>query len=104
MKFNFGATLHRVVSLDIADAAFTPDTSELRSQWQGKFEQLLTVLEEGPAVLRLTYLGDVESRSLAKTRLKKIEQEITRRWDSAQRTYRLTLESKIFWRHGAPLK
>ena len=55
-------------------------------------------------MLRLTYLGDVESRSLAKTRLKKIEQEIPRRWDAIQRPYRLTLESKIFWRHGAPLK
>ena len=34
LKFSFGASIHRVVGLDLADSVFEPGTSELRTQWK----------------------------------------------------------------------
>jgi uncharacterized repeat protein (TIGR01451 family) len=60
LRFDFGATIHRVVTLDMADAAYEPGTTELRLQWQGRLDQLLQLVREAPSVLRLSYLADVE--------------------------------------------
>lgn len=104
MRFNFGATLHRVVTMDIADAAFEPDTTLLRLQWRDKFDQLLELLSQAPSLLRLSYLADVEAEPLIDARLKMIRNEMKRRWDGDERDYSLTIETEIFWRRGAPLK
>ena len=57
IRFNFGATIHRVVRIDIADGVFEPKTSELRLQWKPRIDQLLEELRRAPSVLRLSYLG-----------------------------------------------
>ncbi len=103
MKFNFGATLHRTVSIDIADAAFEPGTTVLRLQWRDKLDQLLGVLKQGPAILRLSYLGDVESQTLAEKRLASFSREIEMRWNAEKRDYVLNVEKEFFWRRGAPV-
>ena len=41
LKINFGASIHRVVGLDIADAVFEPGTAEMRPQWRPRIELLL---------------------------------------------------------------
>jgi uncharacterized repeat protein (TIGR01451 family) len=104
MRYNFGATLHRVVSINIADAAFEKEGKQLRPQWRDKFDQLLDVLQESPSILRLSYLGDVESEKLVNERLKMIRSEMKKRWDELDRDYSLTMETEIFWRRGAPVK
>ena len=34
LRFNFGASIHRVVGLEMADAVFEPGTTEMRVQWR----------------------------------------------------------------------
>jgi uncharacterized repeat protein (TIGR01451 family)/fimbrial isopeptide formation D2 family protein len=102
LRFNFGATIHRVVRIDIADGAFEPDTTELRLQWQPKIDQLLEELMGAPAVLRLSYLADVEAKGLVDKRLKALKNEIAKQWDRSKGGYRLDIETEIFWRRGAP--
>jgi len=99
LRFNFGATVHRVVGIDIADGVFEPDSTELRLQWQPRIARLLDELKKGPSVLRLSYLADVESEGLVNDRLKALKKEITNRWDGE---YRLTIETEVFWRRGSP--
>src|SRR5690606_30746372 len=36
LRFNFGATVHRLVALDIADAVFEPGSAQMRPQWRGR--------------------------------------------------------------------
>ncbi len=48
LRFNFGATIHHVVSLDVADGAFKPKSTELRLQWQPRIDLLLKELRESP--------------------------------------------------------
>ncbi len=103
MRFNFGATIHRVVQIDIADGVFEPDTTELRMQWTHKIDQLLEELKKGPSVLRLSYLGDVEPKGLVQERLETLKKKITEQWKQSGGGYRLDIETEIFWRRGTPL-
>lgn len=103
LRFSFGASIQRVVRLDIADGAFEPDTAQLRIQWTPRIAQLLEELRKEPSVLRLSYLGDVEPKGLALERLEALKKDITARWKQSGAGYRLTVETEIFWRRGAPI-
>jgi uncharacterized repeat protein (TIGR01451 family) len=103
LRFGFGAAIHRVVRMDIADGAFEPGTTELRIQWTPRIAQLHEELKKGPSVLRLSYLGDVEPKVLALKRLDALKKEITARWKPSGAGYQLTIETEFFWRRGAPI-
>ncbi len=103
LRVNFGAAIHRVVRLDVADGAFEPDTAQLRGQWTPRIAQLLEELRKAPSVLRLSYLGDVEPEGLALERLEALKKEISARWARSGAGYRLTVETETFWRRGAPV-
>ena len=99
LRFNFGATIHHVVSLDIANGVFEPKSTKLRMQWQPRIGLLLKELRKAPSVLRLSYLAETENRGLVDDRLKALKKEITEKWDGG---YPLTIETEIFWRRGSP--
>ena len=100
IKYNFGAALHRVVRLDIADGVFEPGTSEMRAQWKPRIEMLLAEMRKAPSILRISYLGDVEDPAVAKARTEAVKREIAARWD--QGLYQLTIETEVYWRRGGP--
>jgi uncharacterized repeat protein (TIGR01451 family) len=102
LRFNFGATIHRVVRIDIADGVFEPDTSEMRTQWTPKIAQLLEELKKSPSVLRLSYLADIEEEGLVRKRLDALKKEITKQWKQSVGGYWLAIETEIYWRRGAP--
>ncbi len=102
LRFNFGATIHRVVGIDIADGVFEPQTTELRLQWAPKIAQLLEELRKSPAVLRLSYLAEVEREVLVQQRLVALKKEIAKQWDRSGGGYQLTIETEVFWRRGGP--
>lgn len=102
MKFNFGAALHRVVRLDIADGVFEPDSIEVRPQWTTRFGMLLEELRKAPSLLRISYLADVEEPAVVKARLDAIKQEVATRWAELNCCYRLAIEMEIYWRRGGP--
>ena len=102
MKFNFGATIHRVVGLDFADGVFEPDTTVLRVQWHAKLRVLVEELKRSTAILRLSYLADVEREGLVRDRVEALRREISRLWDLADGNYPLTVETEVFWRRGGP--
>jgi uncharacterized repeat protein (TIGR01451 family)/fimbrial isopeptide formation D2 family protein len=103
LRFNFGATVHRVVRLDIADGVFEPDSSEMRLQWKPRIAMLIEELHKAPSILRLSYLADVEKESLVKKRMADLKKEIRGQWSQSHGEYRLTVETEVFWRRGAPL-
>jgi hypothetical protein len=102
-RFNFGTTIHRAVRIDIADGVFEPDTAELRLQWESKIPRLLEELKKAPSVLRLSYLADIEREGLVRKRLRVLKKIITRQWNRWDGAYRLTVETEVFWRRGAPV-
>jgi uncharacterized repeat protein (TIGR01451 family) len=100
IKYNFGAALHRVVRFDIADGAFEPGTTVIRAQWKPRIEMLLAEMRKAPSILRISYLGDAEDPAVAKARTEAVKREIAARWE--QGSYRLTIETEVFWRRGGP--
>ncbi|MBW2471079.1 MAG: DUF11 domain-containing protein, partial [Deltaproteobacteria bacterium] len=103
LRFNFGATIHRLVRIDIAEGVFEPDTTELRPQWRPKINQLIGELNKKPSILRLAYLGDIEAEDLVEKRLEALKKEIASQWKQSDGSYQLVIETEIFWRRGAPL-
>lgn len=104
IKVNFGASLHRVVRLDMAEGVFEPETIELRPQWHSRTELLLEKLSEAPSVLRLSYLAENEDPDLVEQRLQTIKAQIAADWAEQYGDYELTIETEVFWRRGAPPK
>ena len=102
LRINFGGSVHRVVGLDIADAAFEPGTVEMRTLWRPRIKLLLDELQKGPAVLRLSYLADVEDEALVERRLDMLKGEIMSAWTELNCCYQLEVEPEIFWRRGSP--
>jgi uncharacterized repeat protein (TIGR01451 family) len=104
LQINFGASIHRVVAIDLLDAAFEPDTTEVRAQWRPRLNLLLDELRKAPAVLRLSYVADTEDAALVNRRVEAIKRQLTEEWGAADSSYVLTIEQEVFWRRGAPPK
>ena len=102
LKYNFGASVHRVVRLDLADGVFEKGSTELRTQWRSHIELLITELQKDASILRLTYLGENETEDLVDDRLDAIEDKVSDRWDDLDCCYKLTIEKEVFWRKGKP--
>ncbi|MEZ4334496.1 MAG: OmpA family protein [Myxococcota bacterium] len=102
LRFSFGASIHRVVGLDLADAVFEPGTTELRTQWKPSLAKLLDELDKGDSILRLTYIADVESKKLVERRLRAIERSVREAW-AARGGEALEVETEIYWRRGGPV-
>jgi len=117
LRFNFGASVHRVIGLDIADAVFEPGTSSMRPQWQPRMGLMLEELQKGPAVLRLSYLADLEGKELVEQRMDAMKKAIMQSWkelsasacsgqrgaEPANSCYQLAIEQEVFWRRGSPV-
>jgi uncharacterized repeat protein (TIGR01451 family)/fimbrial isopeptide formation D2 family protein len=104
LRINFGASIHRVVGLDIADAVFEPNTVDMRQQWEPRLDLLLEELQRGPAVLRLSYVADLESAGLVERRLDTLKKRIMDRWLELDCCYELEIEPEVHWRLGGPVK
>ena len=102
MKFNFGATIHRIVRLDLADGVFEKDSTTLRPQWTSRIELLIIELQKSASILRLSYLGENETEGEVDDRLDAIEEHISDRWQELDCCYKLTIEKEVFWRKGNP--
>jgi uncharacterized repeat protein (TIGR01451 family) len=92
-KINFGATIHRVVRLDVTDAAF--DANTLKQEWLTKLEKLPETLKKQPSVLRLAYKQGADGEAAAKKRLKAISEKIKAMWQAKNCCHLLQIEEEI---------
>jgi hypothetical protein len=104
LQFSFGASIHRVIGLDLADAVFVPGSIDMRDLWVPRLELLMNELRAGPAVLRLSYVADLEDPRLVDARLKALRARIEEAWNAAEDgpAYELAVEPDVFWRRGEP--
>jgi hypothetical protein len=104
LQFNFGASIHRVVGIDLSDEVFEPGTTEIRAHWRPRLNLLLEELRKTPTVLRLSYIADTEDAALVEQRVEVVKRQLTEAWNTANRNSMLTIEREVFWRRGAPPK
>ena len=93
-----------MVGIDLSDAVFEPGTTEIRVQWKPRIDLLLEELRKAPAVLRLSYVADIEDKALVERRMEAIKRQLTKAWEATKSGYALTIEPEVFWRRGAPPK
>ena len=104
LRINFGASIYRVVAIDLSDAAFEPGTTEIRVQWRPRLGLLLEELRKAPAVLRLSYVADTEDAALVERRMQAVKRQVAEAWDAKRDSYVLNIEPEVFWRRGGPPK
>jgi hypothetical protein len=104
LRMNFGASIYRVVAIDLSDDAFEPGKTDIRTQWRPRTSLLLDELRKAPSVLRLSYIADTEDRALVEQRMQAFKRQLTEAWDAGKHDYVLSIEPEVFWRRGAPLK
>lgn len=76
VKLNFGATVHKVLRLEVDGRAFESDDHHLSKQWHEQVEQLLVQLAERPTVLRIAYCMTGESMDVVQQRISALSQRI----------------------------
>ncbi|WP_455221512.1 OmpA family protein [Kaarinaea lacus] len=101
-RFNFGATVHHVVTLSVADGVFKSDSAEMRPQWTPRIGLLIEELRKQASILRITYLADVEPAGLVDKRMAALKARIFESWQQFSEQ-ELVIEAEVFWRHGGPV-
>ncbi len=100
-KINFGATIHRVIRLDLGPAAFS-NTTALTPDSLKKLDDLVNILNQKSSILRLAYIAEGESPSTVNTRLDTFEKQLRRRWKQCDcDNYELIIEREILWSTSA---
>lgn len=95
VKMSFGASIHRVVRLDLTPVAFTK-THELLPEYSEQLLKLLPLLHEEPSILRIAYrLGFKEEVSAARSRINSVQQWIKEQWEEQGCCYDLRIEEEI---------
>ena len=94
-KLNFGASIGRVVRLDLKGAAFESGGVALKPNWAKGLDQLIDVLGKEQSVLRLSYVDAGADKDLAQRRVRHLEAEILERWNAAGGRYRLGIETRV---------
>jgi len=94
-ELNFGASIGRVVRLDVAGEAFVPGEVELTRRWAEGVDQLIGVLAEEQSVLRLSYIDSTTDRELARKRVLRLKELIAERWRRRGEAYPLNIEMRV---------
>ena len=94
-KINFGATVHRVVRIDVNAAAFEKEGAKLQEEWQQKIRELEKQLRERPTVVRIAYRMGTESRTLVDLRIKTIREMLQSIWKKGKDCPPLVFEEEI---------
>lgn len=96
-KLNFGATVHRVVRIDLMDAAFEPGSLALRPAWATSLTQLFPALAQDKSVLRIGYgRTGAEDAKLASDRVRSLQKYISDQWRDSAGTYHLIIETEVY--------
>ncbi|MBU2874651.1 SdrD B-like domain-containing protein [Marinobacter salexigens] len=94
-KANFGASIHRVIRLDLSSEAFNSD-NELSPTYQKRMHEVLDLLHAEPSILRIAYRMPMDSSvDQAHERIGYARDWITERWEPRDCCYDLQLEEEI---------
>ena len=91
-KANFGATIDRVVRVDLNRCAFIGGSTRLTENSRRGFSALIAKLKEGESTLRISYRAHDEDPKLTEARSKAMTQLVERAWARVGTGYPLEVE------------
>ncbi len=92
VQLNFGASVHRVVRLDVTGAMFAGET--IRDDYRLRLKQLAATLAEKPSVLRIAYANTGEAKDVVNNRIKALIKAMRDCWKEDGDRYRLMIETE----------
>jgi uncharacterized repeat protein (TIGR01451 family) len=98
-KLNFGASISRVVRIEVSGAAFEGEALDPAVAQQ--FDALAATLKDEASIVRLSYAAAEESEALIATRLQLLKQAISARWQARGAHAPLRFEEDIVRSAGA---
>lgn len=97
LKVNFGATVHRVVRLDLKAAAFVEGQVVLQPAYETRLDQTIAALVERPSILRLAYQpAPDEARELGDARVAAMRAALLDRWRELGKSMRRSQDRALF--------
>jgi uncharacterized repeat protein (TIGR01451 family) len=93
-KLNFGATIHRVVRIEVSDAAFLASDIRLKPEWETRIAQLPQSLRDEPSVVRIAYAPGTADRNLMARRKRALIEQIREQWEKLHCCYQLQVEDE----------
>jgi uncharacterized repeat protein (TIGR01451 family) len=94
-KLNFGASITRVVSLDLTDKVFATGSANIGPRVNAIVTQVIATLDHDPSTLRLTYHVGHEGQDLARKRMTAVVKAIEDKWQTRDGRYKLPIETRI---------
>mgnify|MGYP002072171265 CR=1 FL=1 len=95
-KLNFGATIHKVVRVDMSDAAFEAGQTTLKAAWTKQLAALPGTLKARPTVLRLGYTVGADGEARARERLRAVGRQVQDDWKRTRCCHTLLIEEELF--------
>ncbi len=92
-KLNFGATIHRVVRIEVNDSAF--EDIKLRSDVAARLDVLVASLKDQAAIVRLAYESTNDADALVAERMQVLKSAVTALWKAKECRYPLRIEEDI---------
>lgn len=92
VKLNFGASISRLVKLELNGKVFEQGSEALKPKWAAGLDRLIEALAAQSSVLEITYRGE---GALAKARLHAVKREIAQRWAAVPDHYDLPIETRL---------
>lgn len=93
VKLNFGASISRLVKLELNGRVFAAGSAALNPKWQAGLDRLVATLEAETSVLVITYRGDEDP--LARARLSAVRDAVNQRWRAVSGRYELAIDTRI---------
>ncbi|XQW84976.1 SdrD B-like domain-containing protein [Thalassotalea piscium] len=93
VKANFGATIHRVVRIQLNEMAFNGNT--LRAEHQEALSQTIQTLQLKPSILRIAYQQGDENDDTVAERFERLTEQIQQQWQEFDGKYELIIEQEI---------
>ena len=79
-ELNFGATLQKAITLELAADAFEADGNAVKQEWQAKLQELIASLQTKPSIVRLHYTAVSIYDVRGEERLKALSEHIQQMW------------------------
>ncbi len=101
-KLNFGASIHKVVRIDLRGDAFDAGSTTLKSSWAHQLALLPEKLRDQPVVVRVGYVAAAnEDAALARQRMGEISRTLKQLWEEKKCAFPLMIEEELSLPKGA---
>ncbi|MCC0030385.1 MAG: DUF11 domain-containing protein [Brucellaceae bacterium] len=94
-KLNFGASVSKVVTVNLNDRAFRTGSAQPVAALDRNLERLVEALTQEPSVLRINYYAGSDGRALATRRLRAVRAIIDGKWRARSTGHVLPVETRM---------